>query len=137
MPAASELDIDGRKVRVTNLPKVLYPGCGFTKAQVIDYYACIADVLLHFFDRTIVYEWDNMVYDQWRSTVFGVYYPLYNTDETFGTTYNDQIQRRWAYEVRLTSQGESARVSSAESSCIPPLGSERGSHEPVKSSSQP
>ena len=46
MPAASELDIDGRKVRVTNLPKVLYPGCGFTKAQVIDYYACIADVLL-------------------------------------------------------------------------------------------
>lgn len=46
MPAASEIDIDGRKVRVTNLPKVLYPGCGFTKAQVIDYYARIAAVLL-------------------------------------------------------------------------------------------
>ena len=46
MPAASELDIDGRKVRVTNLPKVLYPACGFTKAQVIDYYARIAAVLL-------------------------------------------------------------------------------------------
>lgn len=45
-PAASELDIDGRKVRVTNLHKVLYPGCGFTKEQVIDYYARIADVLL-------------------------------------------------------------------------------------------
>ena len=46
MPAASELDIDGRKVRVTNLHKVLYPESGFTKAQVIDYYARIADVLL-------------------------------------------------------------------------------------------
>ena len=46
MPAASELDIDGRKVRVTNLHKVLYPESGFTKAQVIDYYARIAEVLL-------------------------------------------------------------------------------------------
>ena len=46
MPDASELDIDGRKVRVTNLHKVLYPESGFTKAQVIDYYARIADVLL-------------------------------------------------------------------------------------------
>jgi bifunctional non-homologous end joining protein LigD len=45
MPAAAELDIDGRKVRVTNLGKVLYPEPGFTKAQVIDYYARIADVL--------------------------------------------------------------------------------------------
>ena len=41
-----ELDIDGRKVRVTNLDKVLYPAHGFTKAQVIDYYARIAEVLL-------------------------------------------------------------------------------------------
>lgn len=46
MPAATELDIDGRKVRVTNLQKVLYPASGFTKAQVIDYYARIAEVLL-------------------------------------------------------------------------------------------
>ena len=46
MPAASELAIDGRKVRVTNLPKVLFPKGGFTKAQVIDYYARIADVIL-------------------------------------------------------------------------------------------
>ncbi len=64
-------------------------------------------VTASFFDRHIVYEWDNMVYDQWRSAVIGVVYPLYNTDETFGTTYNNQKQRRWAYEVRLTSQGES------------------------------
>jgi bifunctional non-homologous end joining protein LigD len=47
MPAAAtELDIDGRKVRVTNLAKVLYPSSGFTKAQIIDYYARIARVLL-------------------------------------------------------------------------------------------
>lgn len=46
MPAATELDIDGRQVRVTNLAKVLYPASGFTKAQVIDYYARIAPVLL-------------------------------------------------------------------------------------------
>ena len=52
--AVSELDIDGRKVRVTNLKKVLYPATGFTKAQVIDYYARIADVLLpHLLRRPI------------------------------------------------------------------------------------
>jgi bifunctional non-homologous end joining protein LigD len=47
MPAAAtDIDIDGRKVRVTNLDKVLYPASGFTKAQVLDYYARIAGVLL-------------------------------------------------------------------------------------------
>ena len=55
MPAAAtELDIDGRKVRVTNLAKVLYPASDFTKAQVIDYYARIADVLLpHLHQRPV------------------------------------------------------------------------------------
>jgi bifunctional non-homologous end joining protein LigD len=38
--------IDGRTVKLTNLDKVLYPGNGFTKAEVLDYYARIADVLL-------------------------------------------------------------------------------------------
>lgn len=46
MPTARELEVDGRSVRVTNLEKVLYPENGFTKAQVIDYYARIADVLV-------------------------------------------------------------------------------------------
>ena len=32
MPIANEPDIEGRKVRVTNLHKVLYPNSGFTKA---------------------------------------------------------------------------------------------------------
>ena len=46
MRAVSEVDIDGRTVRVTNLEKALYPAAGFTKAKVIEYYARIADVLL-------------------------------------------------------------------------------------------
>ena len=38
--------IDGRTVKLSNLDKVLYPGNGFTKAEVLDYYARIARVLL-------------------------------------------------------------------------------------------
>jgi bifunctional non-homologous end joining protein LigD len=33
-------------VRLTNLDKVLYPEAGFTKAEVIDYYARVADAML-------------------------------------------------------------------------------------------
>jgi len=36
MPAATEVTVDGRTLRLTNLDKVLYPGNGFTKADVID-----------------------------------------------------------------------------------------------------
>lgn len=38
--------IDGRTVKLSNLDKVLYPGNGFTKAEVLDYYARISAVLL-------------------------------------------------------------------------------------------
>lgn len=38
--------VDGRKLSLSNLDKVLYPATGFTKAQVIDYYRRIAPVLL-------------------------------------------------------------------------------------------
>ncbi len=38
--------IDGRLVKLSNLDKVLYPGNGFTKAEVLDYYARISPVLL-------------------------------------------------------------------------------------------
>jgi len=60
-----------------------------------------------FFERDIVYEWDNMVYEQWKDAYFGPYYNLYNSDYTFGTIFNDQTVTRDAYELRLTSQGES------------------------------
>ncbi len=35
--------VDGRELTVSNLDKVLYPATGFTKGQVIDYYARVAD----------------------------------------------------------------------------------------------
>jgi bifunctional non-homologous end joining protein LigD len=40
------VNVDGHRIRLTNLDKVLYPDTGFTKAEVIDYYARIAPVLL-------------------------------------------------------------------------------------------
>ena len=46
MPARHTLEVDGRKLQVSNLDKVLYPEAGFTKGQTIDFYIRIAPVLL-------------------------------------------------------------------------------------------
>jgi bifunctional non-homologous end joining protein LigD len=43
---ATQVVVDDRTLSLTNLDKVLYPGVGFTKGQVIDYYARIAPVML-------------------------------------------------------------------------------------------
>jgi bifunctional non-homologous end joining protein LigD len=52
MPATVEVEIEGRRLGLSNLTKVLYPDAGFTKADVIDYYRRIAPVLLpHLRDR--------------------------------------------------------------------------------------
>ena len=40
------VQVDGQRMRLSNLDKVLYPATGFTKAEVIDYYTRIAPVLL-------------------------------------------------------------------------------------------
>jgi bifunctional non-homologous end joining protein LigD len=40
------VDIQGRHIKLSNLEKVLYPAAGFTKGQVIDYYARIAPLLV-------------------------------------------------------------------------------------------
>ncbi len=40
------VDIDGRRLKLTNLDKVMYPATGTTKAEVIHYYATIAEVML-------------------------------------------------------------------------------------------
>ena len=40
------VEVDGKHLSLTNLDKDLYPATGFTKGQVIDYYARIAPVLL-------------------------------------------------------------------------------------------
>jgi bifunctional non-homologous end joining protein LigD len=54
MPEKAELIVEGKKLSVSNLDKVLYPKVGFTKGQVIDYYIRIAPVLLpHLEDRPL------------------------------------------------------------------------------------
>jgi bifunctional non-homologous end joining protein LigD len=54
MPEKAQLIIEGKKLVVSNLDKVLYPKVGFTKGQVIDYYIRIAPVLLpHLKDRPL------------------------------------------------------------------------------------
>src|SRR5260370_526944 len=54
MPEQAELIVEGKKLSVSNLDKVLYPKVGFTKGQVIDYYMRIAPVLLpHLKDRPL------------------------------------------------------------------------------------
>ncbi len=54
MPETSELVVEGKKLSVSNLDKVLYPKVGFTKGQVIDYYIRVAPVLLpHLEDRPL------------------------------------------------------------------------------------
>ena len=40
------VEVGGRQLTLTNLDKVLYPEVGFTKAEVIDYAARIAPVML-------------------------------------------------------------------------------------------
>jgi bifunctional non-homologous end joining protein LigD len=50
----SEVTVDGRRLVLSNLDKVLYPASGFTKAEVIDYFVRIAPVLLtHIADRGV------------------------------------------------------------------------------------
>lgn len=44
--AKTTVEVDGRTLQLTNLDKVLYPETGFTKGEVIDYYAKVAEVLL-------------------------------------------------------------------------------------------
>jgi len=46
MPKKQEFTVNGRKIPVTNLDKVLYPAAHFTKGQVIDYYIRVADFIL-------------------------------------------------------------------------------------------
>jgi bifunctional non-homologous end joining protein LigD len=41
-----EVEIDGRRLSLSNLDKVLYPEAGFAKGHVIDYYTRVSPVLL-------------------------------------------------------------------------------------------
>ncbi len=53
-PGKASIEIDGRELRLTNLDRVLYPETGFTKGDLIDYYAAVAPLLLpHLRDRPV------------------------------------------------------------------------------------
>lgn len=43
---ATRVEVGGRELSLSNLDKVLYPATGTTKAEVIDYYARVADWML-------------------------------------------------------------------------------------------
>jgi bifunctional non-homologous end joining protein LigD len=46
MPTSTIVEVEGRKLKLSNLEKVLYPATGFTKGQVVDFYVRIAPVLV-------------------------------------------------------------------------------------------
>ena len=49
-----QVNVEERRLSLSNLDKVMYPAVGFTKGQVIDYYTRIAPVLLpHLRDRPL------------------------------------------------------------------------------------
>ncbi len=51
---AVEVEVGGRRLKLSNLEKVFYPAVGFTKGQVIDYYRRVAPVLIgHLRDRPL------------------------------------------------------------------------------------
>ena len=41
-----QVEVDGRELKLTNLDKVLYPKAGFTKGEVVDYYARVAPAIV-------------------------------------------------------------------------------------------
>lgn len=45
-PTRVKVEVQGRTLSLSNLDKVLYPGTGFTKGEVIDYYVNVAPALL-------------------------------------------------------------------------------------------
>jgi bifunctional non-homologous end joining protein LigD len=62
-PANTEVQVGERTLRLSNLDKVLWPETGFTKGQLIDYYARIAEVMVpHLQGRPITLRrWPNGV----------------------------------------------------------------------------
>lgn len=60
------VDVGGHRIKLTNLDKVLYPETGTTKAEVLDYYSRVADLLIpHARDRPATRKrWPNGVEGQ-------------------------------------------------------------------------
>lgn len=52
--AGATVEVEGRRLTLSNLDKVLYPATGTTKAEVIDYYARVAPAMVpHLADRGV------------------------------------------------------------------------------------
>ena len=93
-PQKVPVDVDGRKLTLTNLGKVLYPETGFTKAQVIDYYLRIAPVLLpHLAGRPLTLK----------------RYPNGVDGESFFTKHAPAHRPGWVPTARVPSPGSRAR----------------------------
>jgi bifunctional non-homologous end joining protein LigD len=65
-PQVTRVEVDGRKLRLTSLDKLMYPSTETTKGEVLDYYARVAPVLLpHLADRPVTrVRWPHGVEDQ-------------------------------------------------------------------------
>src|SRR3954447_18016145 len=66
-----DVEVGDRRLRLTNLDKVLWPANGFTKSQLIDYYVRVAPVLLpHIVQRpmTLARFPDGVDVDGWYQT---------------------------------------------------------------------
>ncbi|HWA54116.1 MAG TPA: non-homologous end-joining DNA ligase [Solirubrobacterales bacterium] len=46
MATSQQVEVDGRELKLTNLDKVLYPATGFSKGEVVDYYAKVAPTIV-------------------------------------------------------------------------------------------
>ena len=46
MATSRVVEVDGRELKLTNLDKVLYPKVGFTKGEMVDYYAKVAEAMV-------------------------------------------------------------------------------------------
>jgi len=52
--SSTSVEVDGHQLKLSNLGKLLYPEAGFTKGEVVDYYARIATVMVpHVGDRGV------------------------------------------------------------------------------------
>jgi len=52
--ASRKVEVDGRELKLTNLDKVLYPKAGFSKGEMVDYYAKVAPAILPHLARRAV-----------------------------------------------------------------------------------
>jgi bifunctional non-homologous end joining protein LigD len=46
MATSQVVEVDGRELKLTNLDKVLYPNAGFSKGEMVDYYAKVAEAMV-------------------------------------------------------------------------------------------